>query len=58
MLTAFSLTGELSELLMDARPPDVDVEIYRDYVTMLLGVFSSACRDLRELKHVVSLLGY
>ena len=51
----FVLPDELCDILCHHRPLDADVELYREYIIMLMGVFGAACKDVRELRHVVSL---
>ena len=50
----FLISEQLAEILCYWKPPDVDLDFYQHYVNMVLAVFSMTCRDLRELKHLVS----
>lgn len=45
--------GELHQILSQDRHPSYSAEFYSSYVNILLGVFYSVCRDLRELRHLV-----
>nr|CAB3264578.1 origin recognition complex subunit 5-like [Phallusia mammillata] len=47
--------SELGEILCHCRPDGVDREFYQHYISIVLAVFSLACRDLRELKHLSEL---
>lgn len=44
---------ELIKILCTLRPTDTDETFYSDYISAVLGVFFTACRDLRELRHLV-----
>lgn len=44
---------ELQQILSQDRHPSFSAELYSFYVSVLLGVFYSVCRDLRELRHLV-----
>ena len=45
--------GELQQILSQDRHPSYSAEFYSSYINILLGVFYSVCRDLRELRHLV-----
>lgn len=45
--------AELHQILSRDRHPSYSAEFYSSYVNILLGVFYSVCRDLRELRHLV-----
>ncbi|XP_051814764.1 origin recognition complex subunit 5 [Acanthochromis polyacanthus] len=47
--------GELQQILSQDRHPSYSAEFYSSYIHILLGVFYSACRDLRELRHLAAL---
>uniref|UniRef100_A0A3Q4A9V1 Origin recognition complex subunit 5 n=1 Tax=Mola mola TaxID=94237 RepID=A0A3Q4A9V1_MOLML len=47
--------GELQQILSQDRHPSYSAEFYSSYINILLGVFYSVCRDLRELRHLCSL---
>ncbi|KAM6895220.1 origin recognition complex subunit 5 [Xenentodon cancila] len=47
--------GELQQILTHDRHPSYSAEFYSSYINILLGVFYSACRDLRELRHLAAL---
>ncbi|XP_008281132.1 origin recognition complex subunit 5 [Stegastes partitus] len=47
--------GELQQILSQDKHPSYSAEFYSSYVNILLGVFYSVCRDLRELRHLASL---
>lgn len=49
----FISAGELHQILSQDRHPSYSAEFYSSYVNILLGVFYSVCRDLRELRHLV-----
>uniref|UniRef100_A0A8C7X2H1 Origin recognition complex subunit 5 n=1 Tax=Oryzias sinensis TaxID=183150 RepID=A0A8C7X2H1_9TELE len=46
---------ELQQILSQDRHPSYSAELYSFYVSILLGVFYSVCRDLRELRHLAAL---
>ncbi|GLD48339.1 origin recognition complex subunit 5 isoform X3 [Lates japonicus] len=46
--------GELQQILSQDRHPSYSAELYSSYINILLGVFYSVCRDLRELHHLSS----
>lgn len=46
-------SGELQQILSQDRHPSYSAEFYSSYINILLGVFYSVCRDLRELRHLV-----
>uniref|UniRef100_A0A8C4HNG3 Origin recognition complex subunit 5 n=1 Tax=Dicentrarchus labrax TaxID=13489 RepID=A0A8C4HNG3_DICLA len=47
--------GELQQILSQDRHPSYTAEFYSSYINILLGVFYSVCRDLRELRHLAAL---
>lgn len=47
--------GELQQILCRDQPSEVTSDLYTTYVNILLGVFHTVCRDLRELKHLAAL---
>ncbi|KAI1888401.1 hypothetical protein AGOR_G00184770 [Albula goreensis] len=46
---------ELQEILAQDCHPSYSPELYSSYINILLGVFYSVCRDLRELRHLAAL---
>ncbi|XP_076015052.1 origin recognition complex subunit 5 [Genypterus blacodes] len=47
--------GELQQILSQDSHPSHSAEFYSSYINILLGVFYSVCRDLRELRHLAAL---
>lgn len=47
--------GELQKILSEDSHPSYSAEFYSSYINILLGVFYSVCRDLRELRHLAAL---
>uniref|UniRef100_A0A3B3ZDC2 Origin recognition complex subunit 5 n=1 Tax=Periophthalmus magnuspinnatus TaxID=409849 RepID=A0A3B3ZDC2_9GOBI len=47
--------GELQQILSKDKHPLYSAEFYSSYINILLGVFYSVCRDLRELRHLAAL---
>ncbi|XP_034019188.1 origin recognition complex subunit 5 [Thalassophryne amazonica] len=47
--------GELLQILSQDSHPSYSTEFYASYINILLGVFYSVCRDLRELRHLAAL---
>lgn len=47
--------GELQQILSKDKHPSYSAEFYSSYINILLGVFYSVCRDLRELRHLAAL---
>ncbi|XP_037316161.2 origin recognition complex subunit 5 [Pungitius pungitius] len=47
--------GELQQVLSRDKHPSYSAEFYSSYINILLGVFYSVCRDLRELRHLAAL---
>jgi len=45
---------EIQELLMKECPNPDDASLYQTYLSMILGVFLVACRDLCELRYIAS----
>lgn len=56
MILNISFVAELHQILSRDRHPSYSAEFYSSYVNILLGVFYSVCRDLRELRHLVRIL--
>ncbi|XP_061108243.1 origin recognition complex subunit 5 isoform X1 [Conger conger] len=46
---------ELQQILARDTHPSYSPELYSSYINILLGVFFSVCRDLRELRHLAAL---
>ncbi|XP_039264436.2 origin recognition complex subunit 5-like [Styela clava] len=46
---------ELQKIITLLRPPDSSEEFYKDYIGIVLSVFYTACRDLRELRHLAEI---
>lgn len=47
--------ADLQRILSQDRHPSYSAEFYSSYINILLGVFFSVCRDLRELRHLAAL---
>ncbi|MFT7799633.1 origin recognition complex subunit 5 [Arapaima gigas] len=47
--------AELQQILAQESHPSYSPELYSSYISILLGVFYSVCRDLRELRHLAAL---
>ncbi|KAJ8381753.1 hypothetical protein SKAU_G00025310 [Synaphobranchus kaupii] len=47
--------AELQEILAQDTHPSYSSELYSSYINILLGVFYSVCRDVRELRHLAAL---
>ncbi|KAG9280482.1 origin recognition complex subunit 5 [Astyanax mexicanus] len=47
--------AELLQILSLDSNPSYSPELYSSYINILLGVFYSVCRDLRELRHLAAL---
>lgn len=47
-------TGNLQKILSHDHPPEYSADFYAAYINILLGVFYTVCRDLKELRHLVS----
>ena len=45
--------GDLQQILSQDIHPSYSPELYSAFINILLGVFYSVCRDLRELRHLV-----
>lgn len=50
--------GELQQILSQDMHPSYSAELYSAFINILLGVFFSVCRDLRELRHLAALNFY
>lgn len=46
-------SAELVQILSRDHHLSYTPELYASYINILLGVFFSVCRDLRELRHLV-----
>ncbi|KAM6985250.1 origin recognition complex subunit 5 [Aplochiton taeniatus] len=47
--------AELQQILERDTHPSYTPELYSSFINILLGVFYSVCRDLRELRHLAAL---
>ncbi|CAL8318812.1 unnamed protein product [Lota lota] len=47
--------GDLQQILSQDLHPSYSAELYSAFINILLGVFYSVCRDLRELRHLAAL---
>uniref|UniRef100_UPI00398EF0CA origin recognition complex subunit 5 isoform X2 n=1 Tax=Pristiophorus japonicus TaxID=55135 RepID=UPI00398EF0CA len=47
--------AELQKILSHDHPPEFSAEFYASYINLLLGVFYTICRDLKELRHLAVL---
>uniref|UniRef100_A0A3B3UG16 Origin recognition complex subunit 5 n=1 Tax=Poecilia latipinna TaxID=48699 RepID=A0A3B3UG16_9TELE len=47
--------AELLQILSAGRNSSYSAEFYSSYINILLGVFYTVCRDLRELQHLAAL---
>lgn len=47
--------AELQQILVRDYHPGYSAELYASFISILLGVFYSVCRDLRELRHLAAL---
>uniref|UniRef100_A0AAY4DTS1 Origin recognition complex subunit 5 n=1 Tax=Denticeps clupeoides TaxID=299321 RepID=A0AAY4DTS1_9TELE len=47
--------GELHQILTLDSHPSYSPELYSSFINIMLGVFYSVCRDLRELRHLAAL---
>nr|XP_023681727.1 origin recognition complex subunit 5 isoform X1 [Paramormyrops kingsleyae] len=47
--------AELQQILAQDSHPSYSAELYTFYINILLGVFYSVCKDLRELRHLAAL---
>lgn len=56
MILYILCAGELHQILSQDKHPSYSAELYSSYISILLGVFYSVCRDLRELRHLVGSL--
>uniref|UniRef100_A0A3P8V6K4 Origin recognition complex subunit 5 n=1 Tax=Cynoglossus semilaevis TaxID=244447 RepID=A0A3P8V6K4_CYNSE len=45
--------GDLHQILSQDSHPKYSDDFYSSYINILLGVFYTVCRDLRELRHLV-----
>ncbi|KAL0962938.1 hypothetical protein UPYG_G00347380 [Umbra pygmaea] len=46
---------ELQQIMCEDSHPSYTSELYSAFINILLGVFYSVCRDLRELRHLAAL---
>ena len=51
------ISEELLEIMSLDCPPNYEVPFYKNYCNLLLSVFYLPCRNLRELRHLVSYKG-
>ena len=49
---------ELLQILVRDCPEEYPKEFYSAYCQLLLSIFYAVCRDLKELRHLVSCAGY
>ncbi|XP_053322467.1 origin recognition complex subunit 5 [Spea bombifrons] len=47
--------AELQRILSSDYPPEYSPEFYASYINILLGVFYTVCRDIKELRHLAAL---
>ncbi|XP_008949299.3 origin recognition complex subunit 5 isoform X3 [Pan paniscus] len=47
--------GNLQKILSHDHPPEYSADFYAAYINILLGVFYTVCRDLKELRHLAVL---
>lgn len=47
--------GNLQKILSHDHPPGYSADFYSAYINILLGVFYTVCRDLKELRHLAVL---
>ncbi|XP_042540700.1 origin recognition complex subunit 5 [Dipodomys spectabilis] len=47
--------GNLQKILSHDHPPEYSADFYAAYINILLGVFYTVCRDLKELRHLAAL---
>uniref|UniRef100_A0A8D1LE06 Origin recognition complex subunit 5 n=1 Tax=Sus scrofa TaxID=9823 RepID=A0A8D1LE06_PIG len=47
--------GNLQKILSHDHPPEYSADFYAAYINILLGVFYTVCRDLKELRHLAIL---
>ncbi|XP_068962660.1 origin recognition complex subunit 5-like isoform X1 [Petaurus breviceps papuanus] len=47
--------GHLQKILSHDHPPEYSADFYAAYINILLGVFYTVCRDLKELRHLAAL---
>ncbi|XP_064417512.1 origin recognition complex subunit 5 isoform X3 [Latimeria chalumnae] len=43
---------DLQKILSHDHPPEYSADFYATYINILLGVFYTVCRDLKELRHL------
>ncbi|KAK7834910.1 hypothetical protein U0070_022881 [Myodes glareolus] len=48
-------SGNLQKILSHDHPPEYSADFYAAYINILLGVFYTVCRDLKELRHLAVL---
>ncbi|XP_051889857.1 origin recognition complex subunit 5 isoform X2 [Pristis pectinata] len=46
---------DLLKILSRDHPPEFSADFYTSYISILLGVFYTVCRDLKELRHLAAL---
>ncbi|KAF5912246.1 hypothetical protein HPG69_013413 [Diceros bicornis minor] len=49
------IVRNLQKILSHDHPPDYSADFYAAYINILLGVFYTVCRDLKELRHLAVL---
>ncbi|TFK06023.1 RNA-binding protein 39 [Platysternon megacephalum] len=47
--------GNLQKILSHYHPQEYSADFYAAYINILLGVFYTVCRDLKELRHLAAL---
>ncbi|XP_043824230.1 origin recognition complex subunit 5 isoform X2 [Dromiciops gliroides] len=47
--------GHLQKILSHDHPPEYSADFYAAYINILLGVFYTVCRDLKELRYLAAL---
>ncbi|XP_030072882.1 origin recognition complex subunit 5 [Microcaecilia unicolor] len=47
--------GELQRILSYDHPPEYSDDFYSSYINILLSIFYTVCRDLKELRHLAAL---
>ncbi|XP_078409344.1 origin recognition complex subunit 5 isoform X1 [Cetorhinus maximus] len=47
--------ADLQKILSHDHPPEFSADFYASYINILLGVFYTVCRDLKELRHLAAL---
>ncbi|CAJ0940290.1 unnamed protein product [Ranitomeya imitator] len=47
--------AELQKILSSDHPEEYAAEFYASYINILLGIFYTVCRDIKELRHLAAL---